>query len=79
MIGKPADALPLYQQAFDAQVSSFDPGRLLDCAAQAHEDGIVIQTFRTLLSRGVNDWNTVSFGVQYVQKYKPSEAAEHSQ
>lgn len=75
-IGKPADALPLYQQAFDAQVSSFDPGRLLDCAAQAHEDGVVIQTFRTLLSRGVNDWNTVSFGVQYVQRYKPSQAAD---
>lgn len=49
MIGKPADALPLYQEAFDAQVSSFDPGRLLACAAQAHEDGVVIQTFRTTM------------------------------
>jgi tetratricopeptide (TPR) repeat protein len=76
MLHKPADALPLYQQAFDAQVSSFDPGRLLDCAAQAHEDGVVIETFRTLLSRDVKDWNTVSFGVQYVQKYIPTEAAD---
>jgi tetratricopeptide (TPR) repeat protein len=76
MIGKPVDALPLYQEAFDKQVPSLDPGRLLDCAAQSHEDGVVIQTFRTLLSRGVNDWNTVSFGVQYVQKYLPAEAAD---
>jgi tetratricopeptide (TPR) repeat protein len=76
MIGKPPEALPLYQEAFDKETSSFDPGRLLDCAAQAHEDGIVIRTFRTLLSRGINDWNTVSFGVQYVQKYLPSEAAD---
>ena len=74
-IGRSADALPLYQQAFDMGIPSFDPGRLLDCAAQSHEDGIVIKTFRTLLDRGVNDWNTVSFGVQYVQKYNPSEAA----
>jgi tetratricopeptide (TPR) repeat protein len=75
-IGKPADALPLYQQAFDMGVPSFNPERLLDCAAQAHEDGVVIRTFRTFLDRGVNDWNTVSFGVQYVQKYKPFEAAD---
>jgi tetratricopeptide (TPR) repeat protein/transcription elongation GreA/GreB family factor len=75
-IGKPADALPLYQEAFDLGVPAFDSGRLVDCAARAHEDGVVIQTFRTLLGRGVNDWNTVSFGVQYVQKYLPSEAAD---
>jgi hypothetical protein len=74
-IGKPADALPLYQDAFDLEVPEFNPARLLDCAAQAHEDGVVIQGFRALLRRGVNDWNTVSFGVQYVQKYLPSEAA----
>ena len=76
LIGRPVDALPLFQEAFEANLSSFDPGNLLDCAGRLHRDGIVIDTFRTLRKRGVNDWNTVSFGVQYLQKYHPQEAVE---
>jgi tetratricopeptide (TPR) repeat protein len=76
LIGRPTDALPLFQEAFEANDSSFDPGNLLDCAARLHRDGVVIETFRTLRQRGVNDWNTVSFGVQYLQKYHPQEAVE---
>lgn len=76
MIGRLPDALPLFQEAFDANVPSFDAGNLLDCAARMRRDGVVINTFRTLRARGVNDWGTVSFGVQYLQKYVPLEAVE---
>lgn len=76
MIGRLADALPLFQEAFNANVPSFDAGNLLDCAARMRKDGVVIDTFRTLRQRGVNDWGTVSFGVQYLQKYVPQEAVD---
>ncbi len=76
LIGRPVDALPLFQEAFEANFSSFDPGNLLDCAARLRRDGIVIDTFRTLRKRGANDWHTVSFGVQYLQKYHPQEAVD---
>jgi tetratricopeptide (TPR) repeat protein len=76
LIGRSADALPLFQEAFEADLSEFDPGNLLDCAARLHRDDVVIDTFRTLLRRGIDDWNAVSFGVQYLQKYHPKEAVE---
>lgn len=76
LIGRLADALPVFQEAFEADVSVFDPGNLLDCAARLHRDDVVIDTFRTLLRRGIDDWNAVSFGVQYLQKYHPAEAVE---
>jgi len=76
MISRLADALPLFQEAFDANVPSFDGGNLLDCASRMRKDGVVINTFRTLRQRGVNDWGTVSFGVQYLQKYVPQEAVD---
>lgn len=76
LIGRPADALPLFREAFEADLSVFDPGNLLDCAARLHRDDVVIDTFRTLLRRGIDDWDAVSFGVQYLQKYHPAEAVE---
>jgi tetratricopeptide (TPR) repeat protein len=76
LIGRPADALPLFQEAFDADLPSFDYGNLLDCAARLARDGVIIEAFRTLRARGLDDWNTVSFGVQYLQKYDPIEAIE---
>jgi tetratricopeptide (TPR) repeat protein len=76
LIGRPTDALPLFQEAFDSNVTTFDPGELMDCAARLRRDDVVIATFRTLRKRGVNDWNTVSFGLQHVQRYHPSEAIE---
>jgi transcription elongation GreA/GreB family factor len=76
MIGRLADALPLFQEAFDSNVPSFDAGNLLDCAARMRKDGVVINTFRALRKRGVNDWGTVSFGVQYLQKYVSQEAVD---
>jgi hypothetical protein len=76
LIGRPVDALPLFQEAFDANLPSFDYGYLFDCAARLARDGVIIDAFRTLRARVVDDWNTVSFGVQYLQKYHPREAVE---
>ncbi len=74
-IGRLTDALPLFQGAFDADVPTFDYALLLDCAARLNREGVIIDTFRKLRARGVEDWQTVEFGVQFLQKYQPSEAA----
>jgi tetratricopeptide (TPR) repeat protein len=73
-IGRLTDALPLFQEAFDADVPSFDYALLLDCAARLHREGVIIDTFKKLRARGVEDWQTVEFGVQFLQKYQPREA-----
>ena len=75
LVNRPADALPLFEAAFEAGITQFDADMLLNCAAGQRRDDVVISTFRTLLKRGVKDWNTVSFGVQYLQKWVPAEAA----
>ena len=74
-IGRLTDALPLFQEAFDADVPTFDYALLLDCAARLNREGVIIDTFRKLRARGVEDWQTVEFGVQFLQKYQPGEAA----
>jgi tetratricopeptide (TPR) repeat protein len=76
LVGLPGDALPLFKAAFDAGMPSFDYGMYLDCAARLARDGEIIEAFRTLQSRGVDDWHTVEFGVQYLQKYDPQEAVD---
>jgi tetratricopeptide (TPR) repeat protein len=76
LIGLPAEALPLFKEAFDANMPSFDYGYLLDCAARLARDGVIIGAFRTLRARGVDDWSTISFGVQYLQKYHSQEAVD---
>lgn len=76
LTGLPAEALPLFKEAFDANMPSFDYGQLLDCAARLGRDGVVIEAFRTLQARGVDDWHTINFGVQYLQKYHSQEAVD---
>lgn len=76
LVGLPADALPLFKEAFDADMPSFDYGMYLDCAARLARDGDIIEAFRTLQKRGIDDWHTVDFGVQYLQKYDPQEAVD---
>lgn len=73
-IGRLTDALPLFQEAFDADVPSFDYALLLDCAARLNREGVIIDAFRKLRARGIEDWQTVEFGVQFLQKYQPREA-----
>jgi tetratricopeptide (TPR) repeat protein len=73
-IGRLADALPLFQEAFDADVPTFDYGLLLDCAARLNREGVIIDTFKKLRARGIDDWQTVEFCVQFLQKYQPREA-----
>ncbi len=73
-IGRLADALPLFQEAFDSEISLFDYSLLLDCAARLNREGVIIDTFQKLRARGIDDWHTVEFCVQFLQKYQPREA-----
>lgn len=70
LIGRPADALPLWQDLFDSGDPLFDPGHLLNCAAQLRRDDLVMHTCDQLHARGVGDWHLLEFEVSYLQKYK---------
>jgi transcription elongation GreA/GreB family factor len=79
VIGKPADALPLWQDLFELDAPGFDPGNLLDCAARLHRDDVVLQACDRLHARGVNDWHLLEFEIQYLQKYNMDAAIERLQ
>jgi tetratricopeptide (TPR) repeat protein len=70
VIGRPADALPLFLELFDKDVPDFDPRSLLSCAAKLDRDDIVMLTCERLRARGNNDWSLIEFEVQYLEKYK---------
>jgi len=69
-----AEALPLFQQLFSLNMQAFDSGQLLDCASRLHRDDVVIETCAELEKRGQDLWETVSFEVQYLQKYSRERA-----
>jgi tetratricopeptide (TPR) repeat protein len=79
LIGRPADALPLWQELFNTEDPFFDPGNLLNCAARLHKDDLVMQTCDQLHARGVNDWHLLEFEVSYLEKYKIDTAIERLQ
>lgn len=74
IIGRPVDALPLFQELFDNEVPDFDPKSLLSCAAKLNRDDLVMQTCERLRARGNQDWSLLEFEVQYLEKYKIDEA-----
>ena len=73
-IGRPADALPLFQDLFDSEIPSFDSGHLLDCAAKMHLDDKVLEACDKLHNRGEVDWRLLEFEVQYLEKYDVEKA-----
>jgi tetratricopeptide (TPR) repeat protein len=75
-VGRPADALPLFQDLFDTAILSFDPGHLLDCAARMHLDDRVLEVCDRLHDRGVVDWRLLEFEVQYLEKYNIEKAIQ---
>jgi tetratricopeptide (TPR) repeat protein len=79
LIGRPADALPLWQDLFDRGASAFDPKNLLKCAAKLQRDDIVMETCERLRARGVDNWNFFEFELQYLEKYKIDLAIERLQ
>jgi tetratricopeptide (TPR) repeat protein len=79
LVGRPADALPLWQYLFDLDAPGFDPGNLLDCASRLHRDDVVLQTCDRLHARGVNDWHLVEFEIPYLQKYNIEAAIQRLQ
>jgi tetratricopeptide (TPR) repeat protein len=70
VIGRPADALPLLQELFDAEAPHFDAKNLLACAAKLSRDDLVMQTCERLRGRGNDDWTLLEFELQYLEKYK---------
>ncbi|MGA9885394.1 MAG: hypothetical protein WBQ34_16890 [Candidatus Acidiferrales bacterium] len=79
LVGRPVDALPIWQDLFNTQTHGFDPGNLLNCAARLHRDDIVLQTCEELHARGVNDWHLLEFEVSYLRKYHIEKAISRLQ
>ena len=73
-LGRPADALPLYQELFDKQISSFDPGQFIDCAAKLHLDHKVMEICNELHERATPNWQLLEFEVQYLERYDSQKA-----
>src|ERR1039457_2911029 len=69
LIGKPAEALPLWREAFEVGRYGFDPGDYLNCAAALHRDDLVIEACARLHERGVNSWELLAFELPYLNKY----------
>lgn len=76
LVGRLADALPIWQGLFDQQDLAFDPGLLLDCAARLHRDDLVMQTCDRLHARGVNEWRLLEFEIPFLEKYKIDSAIQ---
>jgi tetratricopeptide (TPR) repeat protein len=67
--GRPADALPLLQELFNAQTPNFDVGLLLNCAARLKQDQVILDTCQTLYERGIRHWQVVEFESRYLEEY----------
>ncbi len=78
-LGRPADALPLYEELFDKRVPSFDAGRLIDCAARLHLDRKVLDICDELHRRRGAEWGLLEFEVQYLELYDKQKAIERLQ
>jgi tetratricopeptide (TPR) repeat protein len=79
LLGKPADALPLWQELFENGSPTLDPGTLLNCAARLHRDDVVLRTCDELHARGTVDWKILEFEVSYLEKYQIEIAIERLQ
>jgi tetratricopeptide (TPR) repeat protein len=64
---RPAEALPLLQELFDAQTPNFDVGLLLRCASLLGRDQVILDTCETLHNRGHKDWQLLEFESQYLE------------
>ena len=76
LMGRPAQALPIWQELFDQQVPSVDPRNLLNCAARSKRDGVVIRACQELRSRGVSDWSLLEFELQFLERYNINAAID---
>ena len=76
LLGRPADALPLWQGLFDLDTPAFDPGNLLNCAGQLQRDDVILEACDRLHERGENDWRLLDFELSYLQKYDMDAAVQ---
>lgn len=68
-LGRPEDALPLYERLFAMEIPSFNGLHLLQCAARLQLDRKVMEICEEMHKRQGLDWNTLQFEVQYLEKY----------
>jgi tetratricopeptide (TPR) repeat protein len=76
LLGRPSEALPIWQELFGLDRPGFDPGNLLACAARLQRDDVVLETCDSLQARGVNDWQLIEFELPFLQKYDVDRAVE---
>ena len=67
--GRPADALPILQELFNAQTPNFDVGLLLNCADRLNQDQVILDTCQSLYERGIRHWRVVEFESRYLEEY----------
>jgi DNA-binding PadR family transcriptional regulator/tetratricopeptide (TPR) repeat protein len=78
-LDRPTDALPIYQELFDKHIPSFNPDRLLACAAKLHLDDKVMEVCEKLHARQGLDWRRLEFEVQYLEQYSKQKAIDRLQ
>jgi tetratricopeptide (TPR) repeat protein len=69
LLGRPADALPLWREAFERGRYGFDPANYLNCAAALRRDDLVMAACEKLRERKVDTWELLSFELPYLVKY----------
>jgi tetratricopeptide (TPR) repeat protein len=75
-LGLPADALPLFKEAFIVGREGFDYGEYLNCAARLNRDDLVLEACAKLRARGLETWSLLSFEVSYLKRYNMQSAID---
>ena len=75
-LGRPADALPLFEELFANHVVSFNPDRLIECAARLERDDKVLEICEELYQRRRPDWRLLEFEVQYLEQHDAQKAVD---
>ena len=75
-LGRPADALPLFEELFAKQALSFNPDRLIECAAKLERDDKVLEICDALYRRKGPDWRLLEFEVQYLELHDTRKAVD---
>lgn len=73
-LGRPEDALPLYQNLFDRRIPAFNPMLLIECAARLKRDSKVLDDFEELHKLRSLEWAEFEFELSYLERYDPFKA-----
>jgi DNA-binding PadR family transcriptional regulator/tetratricopeptide (TPR) repeat protein len=78
-LGRPADALPLFEELFAKRILSFNPDRLIECAAKLDRHDKVLEICDELYRRRGPDWRLLEFEVQYLEEHDTRKAIDRLQ